>query len=134
MLYLSASEGQPSKVCPFVSSLTYSKGEMDDHHGLCDKSSQVSQGNNVIWVITDRLTKQPILFLSRWLINISISQEIHIENCEAARSSKQIVSDRDTRFRLYYWTNLIESLRMHLDFPLVYHSQTNGKSERIIQT
>ena len=45
-----------------------------------------------------------------------------------------IVSDRDTRFRSHFWESLQDSLGTRLKFTTPYHPQTDGQSERTIQT
>nr|GEU60209.1 hypothetical protein [Tanacetum cinerariifolium] len=45
-----------------------------------------------------------------------------------------IISDRDSRFRSRFWQPMHESLETRLDISTAYHPQTDGQSERIIQT
>nr|GEX88714.1 reverse transcriptase domain-containing protein [Tanacetum cinerariifolium] len=45
-----------------------------------------------------------------------------------------IISDRDSRFTLRFWQPMQEALRTRLDMSTAYHPQTNGQSERTIQT
>nr|GEV36177.1 retrotransposon protein, putative, Ty3-gypsy subclass [Tanacetum cinerariifolium] len=45
-----------------------------------------------------------------------------------------IISDRDGRFVSYLWQALQEALGTRLDMSTTYHPQTNGQSERTIQT
>ncbi|MBW0489281.1 hypothetical protein O181_028996 [Austropuccinia psidii MF-1] len=47
---------------------------------------------------------------------------------------KIILSDRDPKFRSEFWTNLYDMLGTKLAFSTSYHPQTDGLSERIIQT
>ncbi|MBW0552451.1 hypothetical protein O181_092166 [Austropuccinia psidii MF-1] len=47
---------------------------------------------------------------------------------------QNIISDRDPKFTSALWTNLHNSLGTKLSFSTVYHPQTNGLAERIIQT
>ncbi|GKB75195.1 putative reverse transcriptase domain-containing protein [Tanacetum coccineum] len=45
-----------------------------------------------------------------------------------------IISDRDGRFTLRFWQTLQKALGTRLDMSTAYHPQTDGQSERTIQT
>ena len=45
-----------------------------------------------------------------------------------------IISDRDARFTSSFWQSLQKSLGTRLDISTAYHPQTDGQSERTIQT
>ncbi|GJZ53184.1 putative reverse transcriptase domain-containing protein [Tanacetum coccineum] len=45
-----------------------------------------------------------------------------------------IISDRDSKFTSYFWKSLNEALGTQLDMSTVFHPQTDGQSERAIQT
>jgi hypothetical protein len=47
---------------------------------------------------------------------------------------KSIVSDRDSRFVSNFWTSLHSALGTNLDLSTTFHPQTDGQSERTIQT
>ncbi|MBW0532002.1 hypothetical protein O181_071717 [Austropuccinia psidii MF-1] len=47
---------------------------------------------------------------------------------------KIIISDRDPKFTSEFWTNLYDILGTKLKFSTVYHPQTDGLAERMIQT
>ncbi|GKG25211.1 reverse transcriptase domain-containing protein, partial [Tanacetum coccineum] len=45
-----------------------------------------------------------------------------------------IICDRDPRFALNFWRSLQKDLGTNFDMSTAYHPQTDGKSERTIQT
>ncbi|GKE91565.1 putative reverse transcriptase domain-containing protein [Tanacetum coccineum] len=45
-----------------------------------------------------------------------------------------IISDRDSRFTLRFWQTMQEALGTKLDMSTAYHPQTDGQSDRSIQT
>ncbi|GKG32275.1 putative reverse transcriptase domain-containing protein, partial [Tanacetum coccineum] len=45
-----------------------------------------------------------------------------------------IISDCDSRFTSRFWQSMQETLGTRLDISTVYHPQTDGQSERTIQT
>ncbi|GKB31437.1 putative reverse transcriptase domain-containing protein [Tanacetum coccineum] len=45
-----------------------------------------------------------------------------------------IILDRDSHFTSKFWRSLQEALGMNLDMSIAYHPQTDGQSERTIQT
>ncbi|GKC36097.1 putative reverse transcriptase domain-containing protein [Tanacetum coccineum] len=72
------------------------------------KLPKTATGYNSIWVIVDRLTKH----------GIPVS----------------IISDRDSHFTSRVWQSLHEALGTQLNLSTAYHPQTDGQSERTIQT
>nr|GEW41506.1 reverse transcriptase domain-containing protein [Tanacetum cinerariifolium] len=45
-----------------------------------------------------------------------------------------IISDRDSKCTSHFWQSLNKALGTQLDMSMAYHLQTNGQSERTIQT
>ncbi|GJV43630.1 putative reverse transcriptase domain-containing protein [Tanacetum coccineum] len=45
-----------------------------------------------------------------------------------------IISDRDSKFTSHFWKSLNKALGTRLDMSMAYHPQTDGRSERTIQT
>lgn len=61
--------------------------------------------------------------------------ELYIEKIVSLRDiSSSIVSDRDLRFTSRFWQSLQEALGTKLKLSYAYHPQTDGQTERIIQS
>ena len=91
--------------------------------------------HDAIWVIVDRLTK-PAHFLP---VNVEDSLEklakLYVDEIvRLHRIPVSIVSDRDPRFTSRFWPSLQTALGTRLHFSTTFHPQTNGQSERTIQT
>ncbi|KAL1549147.1 hypothetical protein AAHA92_17282 [Salvia divinorum] len=93
------------------------------------------QGNTIIWVIIDRLTKSahfipiPVTHGSDKLVRIYVKEIIRLHGVPVT-----ITSDRDTRFTSRFWISLQRELGTQLNFSTAFHPQTDGQSERTIQT
>nr|KYP37777.1 Transposon Ty3-I Gag-Pol polyprotein [Cajanus cajan] len=90
---------------------------------------------DAIWVIVDRLTKSahfiPInirYFLHR-LTRLYISEIVRLHGVPTS-----IVSDRDPRFTSRFWESLHKALGTKLRLSSAYHPQTDGQTERTIQS
>ena len=91
--------------------------------------------HDAIWVIIDRLTKSAH-FLP---INerFSLDKLVHLYLKEIVMRHGvpvSIVSDRDPRFNSKFRRQFQECLGTRLNMSTTYHPQTNGQSERTIQT
>ncbi|GAU37549.1 hypothetical protein TSUD_369970 [Trifolium subterraneum] len=96
---------------------------------------KTAKGNEVIWVVVDRLTK------SAHFIDIKIGTlvpklaEIYVEQIIRLHGiPSSIVSDRDPKFTSRFWESLQEALGTKLRLSSAYHPQTDGQSERTIQS
>nr|GEX49179.1 putative reverse transcriptase domain-containing protein [Tanacetum cinerariifolium] len=94
-----------------------------------------SQGYDTIWVIVDQITKSAIFTLIREtdpmdkLARISLKVVVTRHGIPVS-----IISDRDSRFASNFWRSLQNALGTRLDMSTVYHPETDGQSERTIQT
>ncbi|GKA08736.1 putative reverse transcriptase domain-containing protein [Tanacetum coccineum] len=99
------------------------------------KLPKTPTGQDTIWVIVDRLTKSahfipikendPMEKLTRMYLKEFVSKHgVPI----------LIISDRDGRFTSHFWQSLQEALGTQLDISTDYHPETDGQSERTIQT
>ncbi|KAI3725162.1 hypothetical protein L1987_64940 [Smallanthus sonchifolius] len=94
-----------------------------------------SKGNDTIWVIVDRLTKSAHFLPIRETSSSEKLAEIFIKEIVSRHvMSLSIVSDRDTRFTSRFWKKFNESMGTRLKISTAYHPQTDGQSERTIQT
>ncbi|XP_050231288.1 uncharacterized protein LOC126680248, partial [Mercurialis annua] len=93
------------------------------------------QGYDSIWVIVDRMTKSAhflpikVSYTSSRLAQLYIDRIVSLHGVPVS-----IVSDRGSVFTSRFWKALQESLGSRLDFSTAFHPQTDGQSERTIQT
>jgi len=93
------------------------------------------KGHDAIWVIVDKLTKSAHFIPIN--INFPVSQlaEIYIREIVKLHGvPSSIVSYRDPRFISRFWKSLHEALGSQLRLSSAYHPQTDGQSERTIQS
>ena len=96
---------------------------------------KTKRGNTAIWVIVDRLTKSahflpiPITYGSEKLSQLYVREIVHLHGIPAS-----ITSDRDAKFTSNFWQSLQEELGTKLNFSTAFHPQSDGQSERTIQT
>ncbi|GJZ59465.1 putative reverse transcriptase domain-containing protein [Tanacetum coccineum] len=91
--------------------------------------------HDAIWVVVDRLTKSAH-FLPIWK-NYDISKLAEIFRQEIVRLHgipTSIVSDKDPKFTSHFWKGLQKAWGTRLKFSTAFHPQTDGQSERTIQT
>ena len=92
-------------------------------------------GFNVIWVIVDRLTKSAHFLPVRTKFSLDRLAELYINEIVRLHGVPvTIVSDRDPRFTSRFWPKLQNALGATLHFSIAFHPQTDGQSERTIQT
>ncbi|KAK2452021.1 putative mitochondrial protein [Trifolium repens] len=94
-----------------------------------------TKGNDSIWVIVDRLTKSAHFIAFKTGTLIPKLAEIYVEQVVKLHGiPSSIVSDRDPRFTSRFWESLQEALGTKLRLSSAYHPQTDGQSERTIQS
>ncbi|GAU38281.1 hypothetical protein TSUD_119620 [Trifolium subterraneum] len=92
-------------------------------------------GYDAIWVIVDRLTKSAHFIPINITFPLPKLAEIYVRvilKLHGVPSS--IVSDRDPRFTSDFWKSLQEALGTKLRLSSAYHPQTDGQTERTIQS
>ncbi|GJZ98302.1 putative reverse transcriptase domain-containing protein, partial [Tanacetum coccineum] len=99
------------------------------------KLPRTSTGHDTIWVIVNRLTKSAHFRPMRKDYKMDRLARLYLNEIVARHGvSILIISDRDSRFTLRFWQSKQEALGTRLDMSTAYHPQTDGQSERTIQT
>ncbi|KAI3797676.1 hypothetical protein L1987_32938 [Smallanthus sonchifolius] len=99
------------------------------------KLPRTSSGYDSIWVIIDRLTKSAHFLPIREDYKVEKLARIYIDEIVSRHGVPlNIISDRDARFTSRFWQSLQKALGTRLDLSTAYHPQTDGQTERTIQT
>ncbi|GJT52085.1 putative reverse transcriptase domain-containing protein [Tanacetum coccineum] len=99
------------------------------------KLPKTSQGYDTIWVIVDRLTKSVIFTPMRETDPLDKLARLYLKEVVTRHGIPvSIICDRDPRFASNFWRSLQSALGTNLDMSTAYHPQTDGQSERTIQT
>ncbi|KAJ9535831.1 hypothetical protein OSB04_un001012 [Centaurea solstitialis] len=115
--------------------LTCSKVKAENQKPSVTKLPRTAKGHDTIWVIVDRLTKSAHFLPIREDYKMDKLARIYIKEVVTRHGVPiSIISDRDSRFTSRFWQSLQKSLGSQLDWSTAYHPQTDGQSERTIQT
>src|SRR3954466_15858477 len=88
-----------------------------------------------IWVIVDRLTKSAHFIPIRMDYPMEKLAQLYVEKIVSLHGvPASIVSDSDPRFTFKFWIGLQEALGTKLRLSSAYHPQTDGQTERTIQS
>ena len=91
--------------------------------------------HDAIWVIIDRLTKSAHFLPINERYTVDRLVDIYMKEIVARHGVPvAIVSDRDPRFNSRFWRSFQECVGTRLNMSTAYHPQTDGQSERTIQT
>ena len=94
-----------------------------------------SHGHDMIWVIVDRLMKSAHFLAARARDSLEKLARLYLNEVVRLHGVPiSIVSDRDPIFTSRFWPKLPEAFGTTLKFSTAYHPQTDGQSERTIQT
>jgi len=97
--------------------------------------SKTAKGFDSIWVIVDRLTKSAYFVPIKTGMTVARVAEIYIEQIVRLHGiPPSIISDRDLRFTSKFWESLQAALGTKLRLSSAYHPQTDGQTERTIQS
>ncbi|GKA14350.1 putative reverse transcriptase domain-containing protein [Tanacetum coccineum] len=92
-------------------------------------------GYDTIWVIVDRLTKSAHFLPMKKMDSMEKLTRLYLKEIVCRHGVPvSIISDRDSHFTSNFWRSLQEALGTNLDMSTAYHPQTDGQSERTIQT
>ncbi|GJU79149.1 putative reverse transcriptase domain-containing protein [Tanacetum coccineum] len=96
---------------------------------------KTSSGQDTIWVIVDRLTKSAhFLPMKETDSTKKLTRQYLKEVVSRHGVPVLIIYDRDSKFTTHFSKSLNEALGTQLDMSTAYHPQTDGQSERTIQT
>ena len=99
------------------------------------KLPRTSRGNDMIWVIIDRLTKSAHFLATKEKEKLEELAKLNVNEVVTRHGVPlSIISDRDSRFASRFWNKLQEELGTRVHLSTAYHPQTDGQSERTIQT
>lgn len=99
------------------------------------KLPRTPSGYDAIWVIVDRLTKSAHFLPIKETYSMEKLARLYIDEVVTRHGVPlSIVSDRDSRFTSTFWKSLQRELGTQLKMSTAYHPQTDGQSERTIQT
>ena len=91
-------------------------------------------GNDAVWVIVDRLTKSTNFLPIQTTFTLDKLGSLYVKEIVRPHGVPvSIVSNRDTHFTSKFWRSLQNALGTQLNFSAMFHPQTNGQSERVIQ-
>jgi len=92
-------------------------------------------GQDALWVIIDRLTKSAHFLPIKVTDKLDKLAELYVREIVKLHGVPvSIVSDRDPWFTSRFWDRLQSAMGTKLNFSTAYHPQTDGQSERTIQT
>ncbi|GKC02701.1 putative reverse transcriptase domain-containing protein, partial [Tanacetum coccineum] len=102
---------------------------------IVTKFPRSSNGYEAIWVIVDRLTKSAHFLPIHEDYKTEKLARIYINEIVARHGvPMSIILDRDGRFASHLWQALQKVLGTKLHMSTAYHPETDGQSERTIQT
>ncbi|KAK1408323.1 hypothetical protein QVD17_39992 [Tagetes erecta] len=99
------------------------------------KLPRTSSGHDSIWVIIDRLTKSAHFLPIREDYSVEKLARIYTSEIISRHGTPlDIISDRDGRFTSRLWRTFQLALGTQLKLSTAFHPQTDGQTERTIQT
>ncbi|KAJ0814205.1 putative nucleotidyltransferase, Ribonuclease H [Helianthus annuus] len=102
---------------------------------LITKLPRTKKGHDAIWVIVDRLTKSAHFLPIREDFSAEKLAKIYVDEIVSRHGVPlNIISDRDARFSSRFWRTMQSAMGTQLNLSTAYHPQTDGQTERTIQT
>ena len=97
--------------------------------------SRSKDGYNSIWLIVDMLTKSAHFLPVKVNYSMAKLARLYIKKIMFLYGVPiSIISNRGSVFTSRFWQKLQEAMGTRLDFSTAFHPQTDGQSERTIQT
>nr|GFA13914.1 putative reverse transcriptase domain-containing protein [Tanacetum cinerariifolium] len=110
---------------------TFEKITMD----FVSRLPRTPNGYDSIWVIVDRLTKSAYCLPMKKTNSIEKLAQLYLKEIVCRHGVHvSIISDRDSLFTSRFWETLQKALGTQLNLSTSYHPETDGQSERTIQT
>ncbi|GJY19241.1 putative reverse transcriptase domain-containing protein [Tanacetum coccineum] len=99
------------------------------------KLPKTTSGQDMIWVIVDRLTKSAHFLPAKENDSKEKLTRQYLKEVVSRHGVPvSIISDSDGRFVSQFWQSLQEAFGSQLDMSTAYHPKTDGQRERTIQT
>ncbi|GJT82284.1 putative reverse transcriptase domain-containing protein [Tanacetum coccineum] len=99
------------------------------------KLPRTQSGNDTIWVIVDQLTKSVHFLPMRKTDPMDKLARLYLKEVVTRHGIPVlIICDRDPRFTSNFWRSFQKAMGTRLDMSTAYHPETDGQSERTIQT
>ncbi|GKE03837.1 putative reverse transcriptase domain-containing protein [Tanacetum coccineum] len=96
---------------------------------------KTSSGFDSIWVIVDRLTKSAHFLPMKKTDSMEKLTQLYLKEIVCRHGVPvSVISDRDSRFASEFWRSLQKALGTDVNMSTTYHPETDGQSERMIQT
>nr|GEV45760.1 putative reverse transcriptase domain-containing protein [Tanacetum cinerariifolium] len=114
-----------------IATFKWEKITMDFVSGL----PRTPSGYDSIWVIVDCLTKSTHFLPMKKTDSIEKLAQLYLKEIVCRHGMPvSIISDRDSLFTSRSWETLQKALGTQLNLSTAYHPETDGQSERTIQT
>ena len=96
---------------------------------------RTSQAHDAMWVIVGRLTKSTHFLTVQMTFTLEEFCRLYIREIVRLHGLPvSIVLDRDPRFMAHFWESFQRAMGTWLMMRRTFHAQTDGQSERTIQT
>nr|GEV50483.1 putative reverse transcriptase domain-containing protein [Tanacetum cinerariifolium] len=99
------------------------------------KLPKTQSGNDTIWVVVNRLTKSAHFLLMKETDPMDKLARLYLKEVVTRHGIPvSIICDRDPSFTSNFWKAFQKAMGTRLDMSTAYHPETDGQSERTIQT
>jgi hypothetical protein len=96
---------------------------------------RTTRKHDAVWVVVDKLTKSAHFIPIRMTESLESLAQLYIREIVRLHGVLiSIVSDKDPKFTTRFWKSLQDALGTKLDLNTAFHPQSDGQTERTIQT